>query len=399
MRSITRLCARQLSEQHVTGLQCPGFSALTRSASGMRTSRTHAHVDGHWRHHRPLARAVCAGLGLLLSSACGEDPVTRGSIQLRQIVAVVCDSPEVRPGQTMTVNALVADPTPSPFTQDYAVIQCTTYTDVTGCLEELEVLEEDDINLDSGEVILDEEDYREVIDLMVHRGKANPESLVTKFQADLKIPSTFAYFLEEYDSPQIDASFFVMMCNEGGCPIFDDIDAFLAQEPGALSGAEMLRRLSDPNELIAGAPLESAILGRKNYKVTFNAKLNHNPNFLTVDASDCLNLFDESTSTNSCALNTSLTSDSLEIYTYDQSTGTQTQEAVVVRYYTTLGSVSPYSVQIFPSSLYQSSSLLSVEPAHPLPESFGVFAVAVDSRGGMGVEGLLLPSNQRVTLP
>lgn len=350
--------------------------------------------------HRLLTQCMFLCLSL---TACGEDTVTRGSITLRQIVAVVCDDPEVRPGEDMQVTTLVVDPTPSPAEQDYAIIACTTYTGVTGCLEELEVLEEDDVDPDTGDVTLDEEDYREVITNIVRRGTVSPAGLVSIFSDTITIPVNYTLLLTDYGYTQVDASLFVLMCDQGICPLFDEIDAFLGNQPWALSGPEMLRYLSDPELITAGAPLEGVALGRKNYKVSLKSdrNRNHNPTFTQVDGTDCLRLFEPMTPGEplACTLSSGLDSSALEIYALDENNGTQTQEAVVVRYYTTAGTVSPYNVQVYPSSLLQQSTLLSLDTHQAMPSSIAAFAVAVDSRGGMGVRGVLLPELTAITLP
>lgn len=322
---------------------------------------------------------------LIYLSACGTDETVRGTVHLRQLVAIQCEPPEALPDERIKVRTMVADPVRPQVTLEYALIACTAYTGVTGCLEEIQVLDEDDVDIETGDVTLDETDYREYVEQFVVRGRIEPTSLATPFEAEFVAPANYAILLTEFGYTQVDASLLMLVCDEGLCPILDEIDAFLAHEEAALEGSELVARLSDPELITAGAPLEGVALGRKNYKVSLRSERNrnHNPQLIQFDASRCQEIYASGIS--NCKVDAELSSDSLEVYTLDPSSSTQTQEAVVMRFYTTFGTISPYNIQIYPSSIPQQSSYLTIQEQAALPEQLGLFAVAVDSRGGMSV--------------
>lgn len=340
----------------------------------------------------PTQRSLCSHvrrLGLLtgilaLTGCTGEDPVSRGSVTLRQLISVTLDAPEARPGQTVEIQGLIADPVTPDTPLELAVIACTTFTGVVGCMEEIEVLEEDDIELETGEVSLDPEDYQELMQNIVRRQTILPSSLATSFSVGYEIPLGFTSLLTELEYSQIDASLFVLVCNQGLCPSIGLLDAYLAGDANAPTDEEMLELVSDPELLSSGAPIEGVALGRKNYKVSQRSERNrnHNPELLRLDTSSCMAML-QSQQSGSCVLTGELSSDSLEIYNLSDDSTTQTQEAVVMRFYTTLGTVSPFTVQIYPSSYPMQSTTLQLEFNETLPAQVGLFAVAVDSRGGM----------------
>lgn len=322
---------------------------------------------------------------LVVLAACGTDDTVRGTVRLRQLVAIQCEPPEALPDERIQVRTMVADPVRPQVTLEYALIACTAYTGVSGCLEEIQVLDEEDVDTETGEVTLDETDYREYVEQFVVRGRIEPTSLATPFEAEFVAPANYAILLTELGYTQVDASLFMLVCDTGLCPMLDEIDAFLAEAEGALQGSELVAQLSDPEMLTAGAPLEGVALGRKNYKVSLRPERNrnHNPQLLQFDASRCHEVY--TSGITNCKVDAELSSDSLEVYTLDPSSSTQTQEAVVMRFYTTFGTISPYNIQIYPSSIPQQSSYLTIDEQADLPDQLGLFAVAVDSRGGMSV--------------
>lgn len=326
-----------------------------------------------------------------LCSCTGEDPIVRGTVTLRQLIAVTLDAPEARPGQNVTIQGLVVDPNIPTLPLEIAIISCTTFTGVVGCMEEVEVLEEDDINLDTGEVSLDPEDYAELMQNIVHRQTLESSTLATSFSTAYTIPVAFTTFLTELEYSQVDASLFVLVCDQGKCPSIELMDAYLAGDVNAISHEEMLELVSDPELLLSGASIEGVALGRKNYKISQRNERsrNHNPSLIRLDTSACVPLL-TSYSPGTCTISGELSSDSLEIYNLSDDSTTQTQEAVVMRFYTTLGSVSPFAVQIYPSSYPMQSTTITLEYTDLLPAQMGLFAVAVDSRGGMDALGQVL---------
>lgn len=341
-----------------------------------------------------LLLMVCPWLAL---QGCEADPFVRSQITLRTLVSVEIEPPEARPGESIQVKATVADPEVSAGSLEWMLVACTAYTGVIGCLEEVEVIDDDDVDPDTGDLNLDDEDIHELVEQFVVRGETFTSALMTQTEASFQAPLNDSLLLTELEATQLDKSLLYLVCNAGTCPIMAEVDAFLARAPGAPTGAELLASLSDPALLTAGAPLEGVAVGRKSYKVSLRSdrNRNHTPRLEGFDASTCAEHLMAGTLTY-CQVQVQLPAESLEIYQPDPDSTLQVQEGVAVRFYTTLGELSPFSVQVYPSSSPIQTATLSLS-AEVTAARLALFAVAVDTRGGMSAIGteLLTPEDSR----
>jgi hypothetical protein len=338
---------------------------------------------------RRQARALLFVAASVACVACDSDERPRSLIDDLKIVAVQIDPPEAQARQLVapdiTVTTLVGSPTPLHETLEYAVIACTSYTGVSGCLEEVALASEED--LENGYLTLDESEYRSFFQQFIRRGAAPADGLSAQFDATFTAPLNYYYLLTEFGYQAIEASAMVLVCREGLCPVLDQIDAYLAGDPAAPSGEELMSIVSTPGLITSGAPISGVAMGRKAYQVSLNdsSNQNHNPGFNYATLGGCdLALQGVEPERRTCTIEVGLPSTTLETYYPSAGSSVSAQEAVVLRFYTTAGEMKPFSVQLLPSTTTRQSATVQLPAPEETPGEVGLFVVAEDSRAGMG---------------
>lgn len=301
-----------------------------------------------------------------------------------EVVGSDPDNPiaELAPGDDQRVRTLVIDPEESTDTLEYLILACTSYYGVSGCLEEIDLVDADDLENENLE--LDEEDYRKYIEKFTVRGTFVPDGLISVFEDSIPVADNFSALIDVYGYPEVDASLWVLVCKPGLCPIMDEVDTFLEEAPGAPSGETLFLSLQDPELLMAGAPIEGVSLARKRYLVsqTSDDNRNHNPRFSEPPSVECVPGEGEDGSGEECSIVFSFSDDVLETYLDNASTSLST-ESIVLRYYSTRGEMIPFNDALSVSDDYRTTAILRLDEGD-YADGVGIFATALDSRDGMG---------------
>ncbi len=340
--------------------------------------------------------ALLAVLPAAFATGCEQNVRPRSLVDQFKILAVKVEPPDVGVmgrNRTIRVSALLADPTGGDGPIEYAVVACTNYDGVVGCLEEAALVEESDI--ENEHLDLSEEEYREFFTTFVKRGRLETHGRHAEFFQDITLPIELNALMAAYGYTQVDARVYVLACLEGACPVLDDIDAFLAGDPAAPTGEELLYEISIPAALTSGAPMEQSALAKKSYRVLQERTdtSNDNPDIDAWELVDCEQLLDaEPQTTRQCSIEASIDPEkSLQVYEPSPDSSLLTQEVAVVRFYSTAGELVPHTAQFFTNGPMTQASTLKLQPGED-PETIDLYLVLIDSRGGvdyLSLEGVI----------
>jgi len=280
------------------------------------------------------------------------------------------------------VQVLVADPEQQEGFMAYAIIGCTSYSGVIGCLEEVDLVDEADIETE--ELSLDEEDYQRYFQRFVRAHTYNAQGISSVFDDEFIVPYNYETLILDLGYTEINASVTVLVCRPGLCPIIDELEAYRAGEAGTRSGEELLQIVSHPDTLLSGLPIDGVTLGRKSYRVSLDTEPNHNPKVEAMVFTGCYEALQSTGENRTCQLTVEFDPDVQEDYYPSTTSTTRTQEAVVVRFYSTAGEMGSYFVQLYSSDPAKAYVNLVLPPVDETPETIAIYAVAVDSRSGLG---------------
>ncbi len=330
---------------------------------------------------------ACLALGTLTTMACDENVRPRSLVDQFKILAVQVDPPDVgllSLNRTIRVTSLLVDPTGYDGPVEYAVIACTNYDGVIGCLEEAAMVTETD--LENGQLDLTEDEYRAFFSTFVKRGRLETHGRYAEFHQNIEIPFNLYYLMTEYGYTDIEAKVYVLACMDDACPVLDDIDAFLAQDPTAPTGEELLYEISVPDALTSGAPMDRSTLARKSYRVVEmrDSSSNDNPDIAAWELVGCDQvILSDPDTTRTCTLEATIDPDeSLQVYAPSPDSTLESQEVAVVRFYSTAGEMTPHSAQFFVNGPMTQSSTFKLYPGED-PEVIDFYLVLMDSRGGL----------------
>ncbi len=324
---------------------------------------------------------------LLVLAGCEENVRPRSLVDQFKILAVKVTPPDVgllNRNHSIHVTTLLADPTGDTGPVEYAVIACTNYDGVVGCLEEAAVVDEADIENQS--LDLTEEEYRTFFSTFIRRGRLEVHGRKNEFSVDITLPVELYGLMTAYGYTEVDTKVYVLACYEGACPVMDHIDAFLAGDPSAPSGDTLLYEISVPEALTAGAPMERSALARKAYRVVpqRSESANDNPDLSTWELVGCDELLaGNPDSARSCTVEASIDPDaSLQVYQPSPDSSLTSQEVAVIRFYATAGEMVPHTAQYFTNGPMTQTSTLRLQPGED-PDVIDLYIVLIDSRGGL----------------
>lgn len=336
-----------------------------------------------------MKRTVALGVSVsaLVLFGCEENVRPRSLLDQFKIVAVKVTPPDVgllNRTHSIHVATLLVDPTGETGPVEYAVIACTNFDGVVGCLEEAAVVDEADI--ENEEIDLTEEEYRTFFSTFIKRGRLETHGRKNEFSEQITLPVELYGLMAAYGYPEVDARVYVLACYEGACPVMDDIDAFLAGDPSAPSGEELLYAISVPEALTAGAPMEQSALARKAYRVVPQRtdSANDNPDIAAWELVGCEDLLAGDPETaRSCTVEATIDADeSLQVYEPSPDSSLTSQEVAVIRFYATAGEMVPHTAQFFANGPETQSATLRLQPGEA-PDVVDVYLVLIDSRGGL----------------
>ncbi|MCO4746764.1 MAG: hypothetical protein KC912_18355 [Proteobacteria bacterium] len=185
---------------------------------------------------------------IALLAACSPGPSEDTLVDELRIIAAVAEPPEVLPGETTSVDVLLADPLGAGAT--VAVWACTP-ADETSCVE-------------AGSPLAGRLAVGELVD--------------GHFVADLTVNPAWAAFASDEPIP---SPLWVLACEPGACPQLDALGDALAAEAPTDAIEELM---ATPTDWVAELPLTGVTLGAKSLMVSTRDAENRNANpTLTVD--------------------------------------------------------------------------------------------------------------------
>lgn len=235
----------------------------------------------------PATRRALGGLlfATLLLPACTQDRV-RSLVDDLRFVAASVEPPEVAPGDPITVSWELADPGQDRDLQ-YFFLPCTTYYGFSGCLETYDLLRNPSYVNDDG--TLNEEGYRAYFQTYAQRGITRPGrldfTLSTAFAPMLLLGGMVPPGSEPLPTvEEVEGQVSLLVCPEGPCDaVFDELDAYLADEPIDRTGQELLEDVST-GAYLADLPFEDNAWAVKGYLFSLRepSERNHNPQPLSL---------------------------------------------------------------------------------------------------------------------
>lgn len=352
---------------------------------------------GMCRDRAGWARPLGAALGLLALGmvGCELEDRPRNLIQEVRVAAVKLEPAEVIfPDDAlsdpvalanlvkMTGRALVVDPANPGATLDVSVVACT---DLGGaCIEQLQYEILGGSYTDADEE-LTEAAWRDWLTYHAWRGTVTLDGLSGEVDFALSTfegwPWYLSYLEQLAGQPllEYDPRVAILVCHQGQCPVFGELDAYLA-DPAAQGGAEVFAQLSLSQRAADIQPMEAYSFGTKRYRVSRveGRPPNHNPTVADIRVNG--EIVEPGTLLELSSTQQIVVSPSVRSYeeVYGES-GLLGYEALTVSLLTSSGAVAPYVQQA-------SFNTDGVEVTWDVPEQGEAYLWATlrDARGGLG---------------
>lgn len=176
---------------------------------------------------------------LLLTTVlgCSSGPSAETLVSELRVLAVLADTPEARPGETVALESLVVDPLDDGYD---AIAWSCTFT---------------------GESCLESAGFTGVVwDGLV--GAASPED--PWLASAYFVPPQLSEFVSAEPVPLV--QHWTLACEPGLCPVIDE--ALAAPEPGSAAASTLQEQLSDPFSVLETLPMQGVSLGLRSISVS-----------------------------------------------------------------------------------------------------------------------------------